>query len=357
MKKVLITGSAGFIGSHLLECILKETDWSVVCLDRFDTSGNLNRIADTEVWGKEKHRVRYYYADLRGEINDGMARLLLMADSDQTQNGFRLPKPFDYVIHLAASTHVDRSISDPLGFVYDNVVATANLLDFFRKNGDLALKPHGKILYFSTDEVFGPAPEGVLYKEWDRHNPNNPYAAAKAGGEELAVAFAHTYKLPVIVTHCMNVFGERQHSEKFVPMCIRKILKGEEITIHANKSKTKAGTRFYLHARNICSAVVYILEHGKCLDGSGAQGKYNIVGDKEVSNLEMAQTIADILGKELKYTMTDFHSERPGHDLRYGLDGTLLKELGWVPPVDYENSLIKTVQWSVDDTHKHWIGL
>lgn len=354
MKKVLITGSAGFIGSHLVEAILKETDWNIICLDRFDTSGNLNRIADTEIWKTEKHRVKYYYADLRGELNDGIARLLLMADSTEVKNGLKMPKPFDYVVHLAAGTHVDRSITDPLGFVQDNVVATANLLDFFRNYKDLALNPGGKILYFGTDEVFGPAPEGVLYKEWDRHNPNNPYAAAKSAGEELAIAFAHTYSLPVVITHCMNVFGERQHSEKFVPMTIKKILDGEEVTIHSNKAKTKAGTRFYLHARNVCSAVLHILEKGAVLDGSGTQGKYNIVGDKEVSNLEMAQTIASILGKELKYKMVDFHSSRPGHDLRYGLDGSLLRDLGWIAPVDYETSLKKTVEWSAEHRDK-WL--
>lgn len=355
MKKVLITGAVGFIGSHLVEAILKQTDWKVVCLDRLDTSGNINRMTDMDCWEEQKHRVKFYHHDLRAEINDSVSHMLLMSDSTEVdQNGLRLPVPFDYVVHLAAGTHVDRSITDPLGFVQDNVVATANLLDFFRKYGDLALKHDGRILYFSTDEVFGPAMEGVLYKEWDRHNPNNPYAAAKSAGEELAIAFAHTYKMPIVITHCMNVFGERQHPEKFVPMTIKKILNGEEVIIHSDKTKTKAGTRFYLHARNVCSAVMYVLEHGKLLNGSGTQGKYNIVGDKEVSNLEMAQTIATIMGKELKYKMIDFHSSRPGHDLRYGLDGSLLRDLGWIPPVDYEKSLERMVEWTIKHKDK-WL--
>ena len=354
-KRILITGGVGFIGHHLVEAILKTKDWTIVCLDRLDTSGNINRLTDIDVWEKEKHRVKFYHHDLRAEINDSVARLLLTGDRSEKNFDPSKLVPFDYIVHMAAGTHVDRSISDPLGFVYDNVVATANLLNAVRLFP--MLKDDGKYIQFSTDETFGPAPEGVLYKEWDRQNPNNPYAATKAGAENIAVAFAHTYKIPVIVTHCMNVFGERQHPEKFIPMCIKKILKGETVTIHSNKDKTKAGTRFYLHARNVCSAVLYILEHGKTLNGSGTQGKYNIVGEQEVSNLEMAQEIANILGKELKYEMVDFHGSRPGHDLRYGLSGELLKDLGWNPSIDFKESLKKTIEWSINPEHSHWIAL
>lgn len=354
-KKLLLTGGAGFIGHHFIEAVLKQTDWHIVCLDRLDTSGNLNRLTDIDVWEKEKRRVKFYHHDLRAEINDSVARLLILGDSSSENFDAGKVVPFDYIVHMAAGTHVDRSISDPLGFVQDNVVGTANLLNAIRLFP--LLKEDGRFLYFSTDEVFGPAPEGVLYKEWDRHNPNNPYAAAKSGGEDMAVAFANTYKIPTVVTHTMNVFGERQHPEKFIPMCIKKILNGETVTVHANKDKTKAGTRFYIHARNLSSAVLYVLEHGKVLDGSATQGKYNIVGDQEVSNLDMAQLISSFLGKELKYEMTDFHSSRPGHDLRYGLDGTLLKEAGWQSPLDFENSLRNTVMWSIDPKHKYWIGL
>lgn len=340
-KKVLITGAAGFVGHHLVEHILKNTDWNIVALDRLDTSGNLNRLTDIECWDEEKHRVKFYYHDLRAEINDGVARLLLM------EEGSDMPVPFNYIVHLAAGSHVDRSISDPVGFVMDNVVGTANLLNFVRVFKDWACGDDFKFLNFSTDEVFGPAPEGVSFKEWDRFNPNNPYAAAKAGGEALVDAFANTYKIPCITTHCMNIFGERQLPEKFVPMCIKKILAGETVTIHANKDKTKAGTRFYLHTRNVCDAVLYLLLNGSVLDGKATSGKYNIVGDREVSNLEMAQLIADILGKDLRYEMVDFHSSRPGHDLRYALDGSLMKELGWIAPVGFEDSLRKTVEWTI----------
>ncbi len=332
MKRILITGGVGFIGHHLIEAILKTTDWTIVTLDRLDTSGNPNRLTDIACWENEKHRVKFIFWDLKAEINEQVS----------TQLG-----KFDYIVHLAAGTHVDRSITDPMSFVYDNVVATGNLLNWVRVAKPL--NENGRVLYFSTDEVFGPAPEGVAYKEWDRFNAGNPYSAAKAGGECLADAFANTYKIPTIVTHCMNVFGERQHYEKFVPLVIKKILNDELITIHGNKEKTKAGTRFYLHARNISAAVIWLLENGKTLNSQGTTGKYNVVGEKEVSNLEMAQLIGKILNKEIKYEIVDFHSSRPGHDLRYALNGDLLKEEGFIYPASFEESLEKTVKWTLDN--------
>ena len=350
-KKVLITGGVGFIGHHLIEHILKNTQWDIVTIDRLDTSGNINRLTDIECWEAEKHRVKFYYADLRAELNDSIIRLMTVEVGEGNQVVIR---PFDYIIHLAAGSHVDRSITDPIGFFLDNTMGTVHLLDAVRNFGDLFLQPYGKFLYFSTDEVFGPAPEGVSFKEFDRFNPNNPYAAAKAGGEVACDAYANTYKIPVVVTHCMNAFGERQHPEKFVPLIIKKVLNDEVVTIHANKDRTKSGTRFYLHTRNICDAVLYILEHGQNLDGHSKTGKYNIVGEREVSNLEMAELIAKHLGKELKYEMVDFHSSRPGHDLRYALDGQLLHDLGWIPPVSFEDSLNKTIDWTLEHKNK-WL--
>lgn len=347
MRKVLITGAAGFIGTHFIEHILKNTDWEVVVLDRLDTSGNLNRMTDIDIWEQEKHRVKVVFHDLKAEINEIV--------------GKQIGEQFDYIIHLAAGSHVDRSITDPLSFVMDNTVGTVNLLNWIRSTP--ALKEGGKINYFSTDEVFGPAPEGVAYKEWDRFNPNNPYAAAKAGAESICDAFANTYRMPIITTHCMNVFGERQHPEKFVPMVIKKVLAGETITIHANADKTKAGTRFYLHARNICAAILWLLENGKTLDGKGKTGKYNIVGEREVSNLEMAQMIAQYTqewGTEngvaipgFKYEMVNFHESRPGHDLRYALCGDLLKAEGFEYPTSFEESLRRSIWWSLD--HQNWL--
>lgn len=344
--KILITGAAGFIGSHIVEHILKNTDWEIISLDRLNVSGNYNRFTDMEVWATDGLRVKAVVHDLRCAVNDTVANEIGQVD---------------YILHMAASTHVDRSISDPMGFVLDNVVGTTNILEFARKQTNLKA-----FLYFSTDEVFGPAPEGVAYKEWDRYNSGNPYAAAKAGGEEMVLAFSNTYRLPCIITHTMNVFGERQHPEKFIPLVIKKILAGEKITIHANKDKTKAGTRFYIHGRNVAAAILFLLKneiHEKARGLGIYCDKFNIVGEKEMDNLEMAQFIHQTIVNYIKpsedlpfnYEMTDFHSSRPGHDLRYALDGAKMTAMGWSLPLTFEESLRKTVLWYLE--HKNWLGI
>jgi len=224
-----------------------------------------------------------------------------------------------------------------------NVVGTMHMLNYARTIQNLKL-----FVYFSTDEVFGPAPEGVFYKEWDRYNSSNPYSATKAGGEELCLAYANTYKLPVVITHTMNAFGERQHPEKFIPLVINKIIKQELITIHSNPAKTKAGSRFYIHCRNIASALLFIIEKF-----DGQTEKFNIVGEKEVDNLDMVKLIATILDKPYQYELQDCHSSRPGHDLRYSLDGSKMRGLGWKIPKTFEQSLEKTINWYL--TNLKWL--
>lgn len=318
--KVLITGGAGFIGHHVVEHFLNNTNWNITIIDRLDCSGNLNRLA--EIGAARNKRVRFVFHDLRGQIGDQLA----------SQIG-----EHDHILHLAAATHVDRSIDNPMEFVFDNVVATCNMLDFARKVGCR------KFVQFSTDEVFGPAPPGVLYKEDDRYRSGNPYAATKAGAEELAVSFHNTYKVPVVVTHTMNVVGERQHPEKFVPMVIGKVLNGERVLIHSNKEKTKAGSRFYIDAQDVAKAVHMLLDYG--VPGE----KHNIVGAKEVDNYEMALIIAKAVGKPLISEMVDFHSSRPGHDLRYGLDGTKMSQLGWNPSKDIDSAVGRIVNFTLEN--------
>lgn len=326
MKHVLITGGCGFIGHHFVEHFLKNTDWQIYVLDKLSyASFGFDRLRDIDAF--DSRRVQVFCADLTRPISEG-----ILSETRQT----------NYILHLAAETHVDNSISDPMPFVYANMVGTANMLEFARKLTNLKVFD-----YFSTDEVFGPAPGTTLYKEWDRYNSTNPYSATKAGGEELALAWANTYGLPVMITHTMNCFGERQHPEKFIPMCIKKILIGDTVTIHASKDKKISGSRFYIHCRNVAAATHFLL------DKYDNREKYNIVGEREVSNLELAQTIADILGKPLKYEMVDFHSSRPGHDLRYGLDGSKMARLGWKLPSSFEKSLERAVKWTVK--HPKWL--
>jgi len=325
--RVLLTGGAGFIGHHIVEHLLKTTDWEIVLLDRLDLSGNLNRVHEVMRSYDVKDRLKWVYHDFKAPlsamVNQQIGRV-------------------DYILHVGASTHVERSIANPLEFVYDNVVGTANVLEWMRVYQKFAM-----MVYFSTDEVFGPAPVGTRYVEWARYDSRNPYAATKAGAEELCLAYANTYQLNIRISHCMNVFGERQHTEKFIPLVIRRILDGNVVFIHADTEKKKAGSRFYIHARNVADAVTFIMSRGH------ARGKYNIVGSEEVDNLTLAKMISGAVGKPLKYELVDFHSSRPGHDLRYALDGTKMEELGWKPPVDFSSSLQRTVEWTLKN--KHWL--
>ena len=339
-KKVLVTGGAGFIGHILIKYIIDNTDWEVISLDRLDYSGNLNRFDHMfkEYDPVTKSRLKIIYHDLKSEISNLIESQI---------------KDVDIIYHLAASSHVDRSIVDPLTFVKDNVLATANILNYARSMNNLEL-----LVYFSTDEVFGPAPKGINYKENDRYNSTNPYSATKAGGEELAVAYNNTYNLPVYITHTMNVFGERQHPEKFIPMCIKKIRDGETITVHSDKTKTIPGTRHYIHAEDVAEAIYFLLKKDIKLEidfGGAKCPKFNIVGAEEINNLELAQIIANSQGKDLKYEMVDFHSSRPGHDLRYSLSGEKMKKLGWTPSIKLTQRIKQVVEWSLKN--ENWIEL
>jgi dTDP-glucose 4,6-dehydratase len=310
----------------------REEVTEVVGLDRLSYSGNQNRISEILASNPNKSKYKVIHHDLRSEINSLLA--------------FRLGQ-FDFIIHVAASTHVDRSISDPMSFVLDNVVASCNILNFARTQTHLK-----KFIYFSTDEVFGPAPNGVLHDEYAPYNSGNPYAAAKAGGEELAVSFRNTYGVPVTVTHTMNLFGPRQHPEKYVPMCIGKILKSEKIYIHSDRTKTIPGSRFYIHLDDVVNAIWFVM-HDETPHKPGFCPKYNIVGKEETTNLELAQYIADALGKPLDYELVDYHSSRPGHDLRYALSGDRLRAAGWEPVMSIKNRIKEIVDWCLEN--RSWI--
>lgn len=325
---IVVTGGAGFIGHHFVEHLLKNTDWRIVVLDRLNyASSGFDRLRDISVF--DDKRVTVFTHDFTSPVVEGLAKEI---------------GAVDYIVHMGAETHVDRSIVNPEPFVMNNVVGTMRMLDFARLQPTLK-----KFVYFSTDEIFGPAPEGVAYKEWDRYNSTNPYSASKAGGEELCLSYANTFKVPVLITHTMNVFGERQHPEKFIPLTMKKVLAGESVLIHADPTRTKAGSRFWIHGRNVASAILFLLAKGEVRD------KYNVVGEREVDNLEMAKLIARIVGKPLRYEMVDFHSSRPGHDLRYALDGSKMKAMGWDMPVQFEQSLQKTIEWTL--ANPRWLSI
>lgn len=329
--RILVTGGNGFIGHHLIEHLLKNTDYEIDIIDKLSyASMGYNRLIDVECYSDD--RIRHFTHDFTQPIQEELFKVLDCPD---------------FIVHMGAETHVDQSIVDPGKFVQANVVGTFQMLQFARQIPNLK-----RFIYFSTDEVFGPAdkyevPNG--FNEWDRYKSSNPYAATKAGGEELCLAYHNTYKIPVIITHTMNVFGERQHPEKFIPMCINKILKGDKIIIHSDKTCTIPGSRYWIHARNVASAVLFLLFNGQ--DGD----KYNIVGEREVNNLEMAQFISRILKHELHYEMVDFHTSRPGHDLRYALNGSKLLEMGHHHPKGFEESLSKTIQWTQDNPK--WLNI
>lgn len=327
--KVLITGGCGFVGHHIVEHFLKKTDWKICILDKLTyASHRFERLRDIDAY--DDKRVQIFTADISRPIPVGIAEEMAVDSGIQ------------YILHLGAETHVDNSIKDPESFVMANVVGTFHILDFARSVPGLRA-----FVYFSTDEVFGPAPVGVEYKEWDRYNCTNPYSATKAGGEELVLAFMNTYGIPGFITHCMNIFGERQHAEKFIPMCIRKIQMGEKVTIHSDKTKKISGSRFYIHARNVANAIHFLL------DKFDQREKYNIVGEKEVSNLRLARMIAGIMGQNLNYEMVDFHGSRPGHDLRYSLDGYKMAKIGWKIPLSFVQSLESTILWSLKNPGWH----
>ena len=286
----------------------------------------------------KKKRVKIVFHDLKAEINS------------QIKNQLGSP---DIILHLAAASHVDRSILYPMEFVLDNVVGTVNLLDYAR-----SLKNLEKFVYFSTDEIFGNAPEGVSYKEYDRYNSTNPYSASKASAEEFCVAYENTYKLPIYITHTMNVFGERQHPEKFIPMTIQRVRDSQKVFIHSNPEKTKAGSRHYIHAQDVADGLIFILKLDNYKHtgdfGNAKCPKFNLVGPEEIDNLELAKKIAKVQNKKLIYELIDNHSSRPGHDLRYSLSPNLLKSLGWEPKIRLSKRIEEVVDWSLNN--KHWLS-
>lgn len=360
-RTYLITGAAGFAAAHLIEHILKTTNDRVIGIDALTYSGTWDRLRDitfrygphTDTDGEymcngyDHPRFRPLVYDFRGEAEPNLVKEL---------------KEVTHVIHMGAESHVDNSIEDPLKFTVSNVVGTVNMLNLARKLPNLEL-----FVYFSTDEVFGPAPMGSFkgFKESDLHSPKNPYAATKSAAEQMVSSFANTYGLPCIITRTMNLYAERQHKEKFIPICISKAIHGGIVQVHATADKKQAGLRTYIHARNMSHGLLHILKEKQYLKVSPQEVEsYHLVGEKEVDNLTLALKINELTGhlgelkgihcKGLTAELVDFHSSRPGHDLRYMLDGSKMAVLGWKPPKTFEDSLRKTIDWTLEN--QQWLS-
>lgn len=334
MKRVLVSGIGGFIGSHFLSHILVNTDWNVIGIDSWNHKGISERVCDSKHYEDNKHRVKIFTHDLNAPMSD------ILID--------KIGK-VDYIVNFASDSHVDRSITDPVPFVKNNVNIILNMLEYAR-----VAQPE-KFIQIGTDETYGSTDGVNTHKEWDAILPSNPYSASKACQEAVAISYWRTYNSPIILTNFMNQFGEMQSPEKFVPMTIKKVMDGETLTIHSDPSGKKSGTRYWLHVRNSSDALLFLMKNvvPMMYPEHTRPERFNIVGEQQISNLDLAKMIADILGKELKYELVDAHSSRPGHDLHYGLNGEKLKSYGYQYPNNLKQTLEKMIKWTLD--HKEWL--
>jgi dTDP-glucose 4,6-dehydratase len=334
-KRALISGCSGFIGSHAMEYFLQNTDWEIISVNSWQHKGTPERIteilAQNPAW---KDRVIVFTHDLTVPF---------------TETTIKRIGHIDYIINFASDSHVDRSIEDPVPFIKNNVDLALTMLEFARK-----AKPE-IFVHVSTDEVYSAAPVGTRYKEWSEILPSNPYASSKACQEAIAISYWRTYGVPVVITNTVNNFGERQDTEKYLARLIKMISRDETVTVHGTPDNI--GGRYYLHAKNHASAIKHIIENKLVVTYQDSNEKtyparYNVTSDDEVDNLAMAHMVAEIMGKELKYELVDAHSNRPGHDRRYALDGTKLQDTGWNLEFPLQESLKNYISWTLQN--KHW---
>lgn len=361
--KIILTGASGFVGAHVLRHLLTETDWAIVCPITFRHKGLPARISssvcDRPGWAD---RVDVVHWDLTSPADPFAMEYLRDAD---------------VIMNVASESHVDRSIEHPGPFIRNNVDLMLNVLDLAR-----VIRPK-LFLQMSTDEVYGPAYGDHRHREWEPVVPSNPYSASKAAQEALAVSYWRTYGVPVVITNTMNIIGEMQDPEKFLPRIIR-TLRGrpgdpDRIPVHVGPDGV-SGSRFYLHARNLADAWLfltrrYLTEYdvstfadpGAVLSGpaSYARGavrpdRVNIVGERETANTNLIYDVGRIMGldeeeTERRMEPVSFHASRPGHDLRYALDGSKIASLGWTAPVGFDEALRRTVEWTLK--HPEWLDL
>jgi len=364
MKRVLLTGVGGFIGAHCLEYFLNKTDWYIIGIDSFRHKGTTLRVEEAKQryidhvvgtykgreylgrLGSVSERFAIYRHDLTVPIDPQLENLILGRKIDD--RGKLNENKLDIIINMASDSAVERSTSDPVACLRNNYELTINMLEFARK-----VKP--SIFYqVSTDEVYGEALPGQSHKEWDVILPSNPYAASKAAQEAIAISYWRSFDVPVVLTNTMNNVGEMQDSEKFLPKLIQKIALEEEMPIYGDNEQS-IGTRYYLHAKNHADAFVFLSKQpvARYTEGAKRPDRYNVCGDVELNNLEMARLIAEIMKKPLNYRLIPSESARKGYDKRYALDGTKMKQMGWTPPIPFRDSIEQIVKWTL--ANPHWL--
>ncbi|WP_420384853.1 dTDP-glucose 4,6-dehydratase [Roseivirga sp.] len=327
MRKLLITGGAGFIGNHVVRLFVNQyPDYSIFNLDALTYAGNLENLKDIE------QASNYHF--IKGDITNEAFIDRLFGEHQ-----------FDGVIHLAAESHVDRSISDPLAFVKTNILGTVNLLNSARKHW--SNNYDGKLFYhISTDEVYGSLGDSGFFKETTSYDPQSPYSASKASSDHFVRAYANTYKLPVVISNCSNNYGPNQFPEKLLPLCIHNIRNNKPLPIYGKGDNIRDWLYVIDHAR----AIDKIFHHGK------REETYNIGGFNEWKNLDIVELLCDIMDKKLgrqvgqSRTLITFVKDRAGHDKRYAIDASKIKEeLGWEPSLQFEEGLEKTVDWYLNN--------
>ena len=331
MKKILITGGAGFIGSHVITRFVKKyPDYQVFNLDKLTYAGNLENLKDIE------GHSNYHF--IKGDIVDDA---FVSQIFEQYQ--------FDGVIHLAAESHVDRSILSPNEFIFTNIVGTVNLLNAARKIWDDAFEE--KLFYhISTDEVYGSLGETGLFIETTAYDPRSPYSASKASSDHIVRAYFHTYKLPVVLSNCSNNYGPFQFPEKLIPLAIYNIKHMKQIPIYGKGENV----RDWLYVEDHANAIDLIFHQG--ITGE----TYNIGGNNEWQNIDLIRMLCEIMDARLdrkpgtSAELITFVKDRAGHDLRYAIDSSKIQDqLGWSPSLDFKQGLEKTVDWYLG--HEQWM--